>query len=190
MGLAQFVPAIIQLKSNNYILAFCTACLLLVSTAATFAPPVSDPGIAFRARLLKVFPKYIEWPESEKKGDFIVGFVGNTALADAFTTAMSGRTVGSQNVKVRKFASSKSIEKCHILYVSTDKSNELSACVSKVKKSNTLIITDKNGLISKSGINFVVLDSRVKFELNAKILGANNLKFNPDLKKIASKVIE
>ena len=43
---------------------------------------------------------------------------------------------------------------------------------------------------AKSGINFVILDSRVKFELNTKVIGANNLKFNPDLKKIASKVIE
>ena len=178
------------MKLNNYILAIFTTSLLFISTGATFAPPIIDPGTAFRARLLKVFPKYIEWPESEKKGDFIVGFVGNSPLAEAFTTAMTGRTVGAQNVKIKKFASSKDVEKCHILYIATDKSGELNNCISKVKKSNTLIITDKSGLINKSGINFVVLDSRVKFELNTKTLGANNLKFNPDLKKIASKVIE
>ena len=154
------------------------------------SPPAADPNTAFKARLLKVFPKYVEWPESEKKGDFIVGFVGNSALADAFTTAMTGRTVGTQNVKVKKFSAASSVEKCHILYVSTDKSGEISSCISKVKKSNTLIITDKSGLISKSGINFVIKDSRVKFELNTKNLGANSLKFNPDLKKIAANVIE
>ena len=149
-----------------------------------------DVNTTFRARLMKIFPKYIEWPESDKKGDFIVGFIGNAPLADAFTTAMTGRTVGTQNVKVEKYNSSSEIGKCHILYISTDKSGQLSSCAAKIKKNNTLLITDKSGLITKSGINFVILDSRVKFEVNTKYLGSNNLKYNPDITKIASKVIQ
>lgn len=168
---------------------FTIVLLLVCSSAKAPAPPPNGTNVAFRARLLKVFPKYIEWPETDKKGDFVVGFVGNSALADAFTTAMTGRTVGTQNVKVKKFNSSLEVEKCHILYVATEKSAELSVCISKIKKSNTLVITDKSGLISRSGINFVMAGPALKFELNTKNLGAKNLKFNPDLTKIALKVI-
>ena len=166
--------------------------VLFVLLSSAKLPVSSSDGVstAFRARLLKVFPKYIEWPEGDKKGDFVVGFVGNSSLASAFTTAMQGRTVGSQKVIVKQYSSSNEVGKCHILYVATDKSGELKSCISKINKYNTLVITDKNGLINQSGINFVMAGPALKFELNTKYLGANNLKYNPDLKKIALKVIE
>jgi len=55
-----------------------------------------------------------------------------------------------------------------------------------VKGKGTLVITDKNGLGAKgSGINFKMIDNKLKFELNQKALEASNLKVSGSLSSMA-----
>ena len=103
---------------------------------------------------------------------------------------MSAKTVGSQPIKVRKLGSASEMDGCHMLYLSSAKSGEINTCVSKGKKNNTLILTDKEGMIDKASINFVFVESRLKFELNVKNLTNFGLKYNDNLKAVAAKVIE
>ena len=139
---------------------------------------------------MRIFPKYVEWPANKKSGDFVIGIIGDDKLATALTTAMAAKTVGSQPIKVKQLGSANDIDGCHMIYLSNAKSGEINTCVSKGKKNSTLILTDKEGLISKSQINFVFVDSRLKYELNVKNLTNFGLKFNDNLKTVAAKVIE
>ena len=139
---------------------------------------------------MRIFPKYVEWPANRKSGDFVIGVIGDAGIASALTTAMAAKTVGSQAIKVKTLSSASEIDGCHMVYLSAAKSGEINTCVSKGKKSSTLILTDKAGLISKSSINFVFVDSRLKYELNVKNITNFGLKYNDNLKGFASKVIE
>ena len=168
--------------------------ILLIFSALTvafyFTAIAQDFNTALKVRFIKIFPKYVEWPANKKSGDFVIGIVGDANLATTLSTAMASRMVGSQPIIVKQLGSAAESDKCHIVYLSASKSGEINTAVSKGKKNSTLILTDKVGLISKSQINFVFVDSKLKFELNVKNLTNFGLKFNDQLKSVAAKVIE
>lgn len=149
-----------------------------------------DFNTATKVRFIKLFPKYVEWPADKKSGDFIIGVIGDVSMKAALTDAMADKLVGSQPIKVIQLGSAAETSKCHMVYLSADKSGEINTCFSKGQKSNTLILTDKDGLISKSQINFVFVDSKLKFELNVKNLTNFGLKYNDNLKAVAANVVE
>jgi len=155
-----------------------------------FTAIAQDFNTALKVRFIKIFPKYVEWPANKKSGDFVIGIVGDAELAKTLSTAMASRMVGSQPVKVKQYSSASETDKCHIVYLSAAKSGEINTCVSKGKKNNTLILTDKAGMISKSQINFIFIDSKLKFEINVKNLTNFGLKYNENLKAVAANVIE
>lgn len=143
-----------------------------------------------KVRYIKLFPKYVEWPSNKQSGDFVIGVVGDVDIAKALTDAWANKTVGNQAVKVKQFANSSEIDQCHIVYLSSKNSSEIDKFSSKGKKQNTLILTEKEGLISKSQINFVFVDSKLKYQLNIKNITNFGLKVNDNLKAAAAEVIE
>ena len=155
-----------------------------------FTAVAQDFNTAAKVRFIKLFPKYVEWPASKKTGDFVIGVIGDAGLASTLTNAMSAKTVGSQPVVIKELSSAAETDKCHMVFLGASKSGDISTCFSKGKKNNTLIIADKPGLIDKSQINFVFVDSRLKFELNVKNLTNFGLKYNENLKAVAAKVVE
>ena len=68
---------------------------------------------------------------------------------------------------VKKFASVDQITKCHMLFIPEKSSNDLDAAIAKISGQSTLIMTERNGLGMKgSGINFITVDGKQKFEIN------------------------
>lgn len=149
-----------------------------------------DFNTATKVRFIKLFPKYVEWPADKKSGDFVIGVLGDANMTTALNTAMADKLVGSQPIKIKQLGSAAETDKCHMVFLGASKSGEIGTCFAKGKKTNTLIIADKPGLIGKSQINFVFVDSRLKFELNVKNLTNFGLKFNDNLKAVAANVVE
>lgn len=174
------------MKRLKYIAILSSALVVIFYISAI----AQDFNTATKVRFIKIFPKYVEWPANKKSGDFVIGVVGDAKIATALTTAMSSKTVGSQPIKIKTLGSASEMDGCHMIYLAAAKSGEINTCVTKGKKNSTLILTDKAGLISKSQINFVFVDSRLKFELNVKNLNNFGLKYNANLKAVAAKVIE
>ncbi len=99
------------------------------------------------------------------------------------------KKVANQSLEIKKFDAVNDIAKCHILYVSENKSQDISSVVTQVKPNSTLIITAKQGLVDKgSGINFVVKNNRQKFELNKRNVEKYKLKVSSNLEALAFSV--
>ena len=179
------IAIVTLVKRKSILLSVFILILVFVITAVA-----QDFNTATKVRFIRIFPKYIEWPSNKKSGDFVIGVVGDAELANALSDAMKEKTVGSQPIKIVQYATGSEIDKCHMVYLSPDKSSDINTVISKGKKNHTLIVTDKEGMISKSSINFVFVDSRLKYELNVKNLTTFGLKYNDNLKTVAAKVIE
>ena len=96
------------------------------------------------------------------------------------------KKVANQSLLVKRFKSPSEITKCHIVYVSKEKSTDLTSIIGKVKSNSTLIITEKQGLVDKgAGINFIVKDNRQKFELNKSNVEKYKLKVSSNLEALA-----
>lgn len=142
----------------------------------------------YKALFIYNFTKHIEWPESMKSGDFVIGVVNEKNIYNNLLNIAQGKKAGNQNIVIKQFDSPEDIGNCHILFVSTSSSNNknLEAVLQNTSKTNTLLVTERNGLAKKGAcINFVIQNSKIKFELNKNTLMAQNLKVSSYLENLA-----
>ena len=111
--------------------------------------------------------KYVEWPAADKSGDFVVGVLGSSPIEAEFQTMAASKTVGSQKIVVKKFASAGEIGKCHVIYVPASKKGSLGDVKAKIGGNSTLVVSScDGGAKAGAAINFVTVGGKLKFELN------------------------
>lgn len=132
------------------------------------------------------FTKYVQWPDHTATGEFVIGVIGNNDIYSTLTTWYAGKPRGGKTYTIKQFSTASELTDCHVIFIDKSKSGEFEAVNNKVKGKGTLVITDKNGLGEKgSGINFKMVDNKLKFELNQKALEASNLKVSGALSSMA-----
>jgi hypothetical protein len=140
----------------------------------------------FHSVFMYNFTKYIQWPANYQTGDFIIGVLGDSPIIEQLTKMAESKTVGNQKFNIVKFANPESIEKCHMLFIPGNKSNDLDKVLSQTEGLSTLIITEKPGLGKKgSAINFIIVDGKWKFELNKASTDKSKLKVSGELARLA-----
>lgn len=145
-----------------------------------------DTNSKMKAIFIMNFTKLIEWPASYREGNFVVGVIGNSPLYTELIKMAKTKKVANQSLEIKKFSGVQEIGKCHILFVSENKSEEINSVLKKVKPNSTLVITSKHGLVEKgSGINFIVKNNRQKFELNKQNVEKSKLKVSSNLEALA-----
>ncbi len=160
--------------------------LILISGFKKGYSPTVDTNSKFKAVFIYNFTKYIEWPKAYRDGDFVVGVIGESPLYQELVKMAKTKKVANQSLKIIKYNSLNDLHKCHILYLSRGKSSEIYKVIKKVKSNSTLIITEEGGLADKgSGINFIVKNNRLKFELNKTNVEKHKLKISSSLEALA-----
>jgi uncharacterized protein DUF4154 len=166
-------------------IAFILFSLLIIHTGFKPAGAI-DTNAKIKAVFIYNFTKYIEWPNSYKEGEFTIGVIGESPLYSELTKMTQTKKVANQSLQVKKFSSVDEISKCHILYLSKDKSGEISSLLKSLKNNSTLIVTEQTGLVDKgAGINFIIKDNRQKFELNKGNVEKYKLKVSSSLEALA-----
>jgi len=121
----------------------------------------------FVALYLYNFTKYIDWPEEHKKGDFVIGVVGNNQVYSELVQIAEGKPVGNQTIVVKNFRSIDEVTGCHILYLSENLSRRVDQALSRITgQSAPLVVTQQEGAtFHGAAINFVIRNETMKFEL-------------------------
>lgn len=159
--------------------------MLLVALVGSLCAQSSEK---YQALFIYNFTRYIEWP-SANSSEFTIGVLGKSSVYKELVTLAEGRKVGAQTIKVKKFASAAEIDNCNIVFVSSEASSQVAAISSSTQSKNTLIITERYGLISKgAGINFIEEDGKQKFQMSRSNLQKNGLKVNNQLVSLATLV--
>jgi len=132
------------------------------------------------------FTKYVKWPPEYGEGDFVIGVLGKSMIKQHLKKMASLKKVGNRLIRVVEYQSKDDIEKCNILFISRNKSDEFAAIREKMKSIPTLILTEKEGLGKKgSAINFIIKDKRLLFEMNKSVIEECGLKISQELVKYA-----
>ena len=133
------------------------------------------------------FTKFIKWPPEvwEQNMAFTIGLFE----ADRFGPALEvfgGKTVFGKEVKIKHFASIDTIEFCHVLFIGSSKRNRIQNILGSLKEQSILTIGESERFIELGGIiNFVIVDGKVKFEINREEARRSNLKISSDLLSLA-----
>lgn len=158
--------------------------LLTVPLAMGFQnTPAGDPNARIKSVFIYNFTRYIEWPADYQKGNFIINMYGNNpAMLAELNVMAKTKTVGAQKIEIRNTASLEGIGKSNILYVTPDITTPLADIIARIKGKSTLLVTEKPGFAKQgSAINFTVVESRQKFELNKANAEKYNLKVSAQL---------
>ena len=132
------------------------------------------------------FIKYVQWPDHDKSGEFVIGVIGNSEMFNTLNTWYGGKAKGTKTYVIKKFNSATEVENCHVVFIDKGRSGEFEAVNNKVKGKGTLVVTDRNGLGAKgSCINFKTVDEKLRFELNQQAIEASNLKVSGALSSMA-----
>jgi hypothetical protein len=115
------------------------------------------------------FSRLIQWPSGSAAGDFVIGVVGDNEIYNSLVSFVSNKKVGTQSIVVRKFEEPQTVSRCHIIFVGDSKISRLSDIIARLQGSNSLIITEKRGMIhSGAAIDFFVEQDKLKFVLNTE----------------------
>jgi hypothetical protein len=153
----------------------------------------SDPNKIAKIKLKGIyiysFAKNVYWPQDYSKGDFIIGVYGNKDIYDQLNNAYTNKPIGSQKITVKYYTELSDLKDCHLFFVSEEKTGNLSR-VQKVLSSHTLLVSEGENLVTTgSMINFIYVQSRLKFQVNKTKAEKNDLKIGQTLQKLAHSTI-
>jgi hypothetical protein len=136
----------------------------------------------FKALFLYNFIKNVEWPQTYKQGDLIIGVMGNSPIIKELETITSSQRAGNQAMKVKVFSNPEEISGCHLVYIAPNKGSTIPQIASKTGSTATLIISDsKGGIQQGSAINFLMDGDKLKFEISKQHIELRGLKVSASL---------
>ena len=161
--------------------------LLCCSSFAAESGVVKDGRLTrFKAVFIYNFIDYVKWPEAQKTGPFVIAVIGESDIRATLEQIARKRKVGEREIVVRtQPAVGDSLPPCHILFVSSSLENKLKDIKEKIKGKHILTVSDTEGFARKGvAINFVLVDGKLKFEINLKALAHVDLNLSSQLLKL------
>lgn len=159
--------------------------LLCSLTVSSFGQTTNHKAYAI---FLYSFTKYIEWPV-ETRDDFKITIVGKSKVAAELLLLMQNKTVAGKKIIVNQVNTPEEVGNTQLIYLSDNKSSDLTKVLEQISGKATLVVTERDGLVKRgAGISFIVYeDNSLHFELNDKAFMAYNLKVANELKNLAHK---
>jgi len=132
------------------------------------------------------FSRLIQWPAGNQTGDFVIGIIGNDALYKSLITYISNKKVGTQPIVIKKFDTPESVTRCHMIFIGNGKVGAFDEVINRLRGSNSLIITEKKGMINMgSAIDFFLDQDKLKFVINSVNAEKYNLTVSKTLEDLA-----
>ncbi len=127
--------------------------------------------------------KYVEWPEAQSKGDFVLAVLGDSPITKELQTLASSKKLKGRNIIIKKCNTPEETVGCNLLYISSSKSASVKALKEQTKDKPILIVGEREGLAKKgAGLSFVTMeDDELKFDINKKEIEQHQLKISSSL---------
>ncbi len=145
-------------------------------------PTASGQDEKFKALFMFNFTKYLEWPVEKQSGNFIIGIYGNSNILSELSVIAQKRKIGNQTMELRKIYTFQEARNCHILFIPHNRSAHLNEILKEIGKASVVVITEAPGMAEKgSGLNYIITNGNLNFEISKKHLIQQEIKVNPAL---------
>jgi len=136
----------------------------------------------FKALFMYNFTKYLEWPEGDRQGEFVITVLGDSKIVDELKIIAQKKKVGFQSIVIKQVQTPDQITKSHMVYITENKSNQINNVKARLSTSTTVIIADDtNGISKGAGINYIVQGGKPLFEISKNNVEEHNIKVGADL---------
>lgn len=147
-----------------------------------------------KAGLILRFSSFITWPDvtGEKAASqpLTLCLAGGDPFGNIFKLAREENIV-DVDLQVRRLDASQDFASCHILYLSSLNPAEAKNILLSVRDLPVLVIGEQQDLEHWGGhINLLVIDSKVRFEINYSAIDHSGLSISSELLVLAHRVLE
>ena len=169
---------------------------VLATLAIALLPAVAaaESEEQVKAAFLFNFARYVEWPASAFASDAApirLCLIAERAFVEIVMATVSGRSVGERPVTVEGIDGLGAAEGCHLLFL--DAVSGPPAPVVAERLGSLAIFTIAGGprFAAEGGIaNFILVDSKIRFEINPSAARRAGLKISSSLLRLAKLVGE
>jgi hypothetical protein len=152
--------------------------------ATSVAAQSSRPELAIKTEFVLRFPEFVEWPAPADGRSLSLCLSAAHPFGHAFQESLNAQSRG-RRITVRELRNGETARGCDALYVAP---SDLSL-LSEVRDLPILTIGDQPNFCQRGGIiNLLVVDGRVRFEIDLERARHAKLKLDSQLLRLASKV--
>lgn len=136
------------------------------------------------------FSKFVRWPQTPANNrPFTICIFGEDPFGPALARTISGETLDGRPVVNKQISNPEEATACSILYIRTAESTRVARVLSQVQGLPVLTVSDMPNFLERGGIiQFVLMDDRVRFEVNLQPTNRDGLMLSSELLKVAVKV--
>jgi len=126
---------------------------------------------ALKADFLYHFVDYVYWKNFSKNQVYKIAVLEGSPITDALRAIAKNK-----KIEVKEYKNLNELSFCNILFVPYNCSIPIEAIVSKFSGKPVLIVTEQDGHGKKgSHMNFVMVDQKLKFEVNLKAINKSGI---------------
>ncbi|MDH5721386.1 MAG: YfiR family protein [Spirochaetia bacterium] len=142
-----------------------------------------------KAYFIYNFTKFIEWPLNDESKTFNIAIIGKSEIETPLQVIASKKTVKELKIKINILSEVKNVINYHIIFIPAKQSYKLAEIQKLLINKPALIVTEKKKMAMQgSAVNFVILNKKVRFEINHSVLKEKGFKVNSNLLKLATEI--
>lgn len=167
--------------------------LILADTARTTRAQSQASEYHVKAAFLFHFVQLVDWPAGSLGNDanaVTVCTVGEDPFQGDLEATLAGQSLGARSFRIRHLKSADDFQGCQVLFVSKRDALRLSRLLAVLKDGSVLTVGESDGFVEQGGmIGFLLVDNKVRFEINLQAAERAHLKISSRLLLLAESVI-
>jgi hypothetical protein len=127
--------------------------------------------------------KGIQWPQGHADKELVIGVVEYGPLEDELKTIASQIRLAGKTIQVRHVSGTEDLADCNVVFLPAFKAKTLPRYLTQSANAPILFITNKADLAKQgSGINFILINGKMRYEINCRAIEARGMKISAAIK--------
>ena len=145
-----------------------------------------------KAILLVKLLRHVQWEEREVGRTLVIGIVGDDPFGEFLDPEQAEEQLG-QPLQVRRFERLEEgvdVSDCDLLFVGASEKRRMERILEEVAGTGVVTVADSPGFLEEGGvINFVIVDRKVRFEINQRAARDQGVRIHTSVLAHATRVI-
>jgi hypothetical protein len=159
------------MKTKNRIFFLGVIIILLGGNSIVAQKKIQIEEYQLKAAFLYRFVDYVYWKDYSKNQTFKIAILEESPIVSALTEMTKNK-----KMEIKKYKNLKELSFCNILFVPYNCTIPIETILAKFSGKPVLIVTEQNGYGKKgSHMNFVMVENKLKFEVNLKAINKSGI---------------
>ncbi len=129
-----------------------------------------------KAAFLYRFVDYVEWKTTYKSQTFNIAILGKSNITPILSGIAKSKKAKNKKIEITEYDNLDKINATDVLFIPFDTKTPIETIISKFSGKAVLLVSEVNGFGKKgTHMNFVIVNNKLKFEVNQKAINRSNM---------------